>query len=285
MRKQPLVVFYLLAFAFTWAYWVPKALTSRGLASLAVPDALGILAGYGPALAAILTTLAYYGKPGICNLFRRLVLWRVGFWWYAVALLLPAATTLTALALHTLLGRQFDLGHPVTSPMNLSDMPLWQQTLLLSLMFTLGFDGLGEELGWRGFALPKFLDRYSALASSLILGTLWAAWHLPYALTQGTAMSDAPLLSFLPGMFAAAILYTWIFNNTQGSILLAILFHAANNTTFHVLPVVVPAVRSIGDLGTWVQWFAVIVIVLVAGPKHLSRNARLSGEVALTSPR
>ena len=103
------------------------------------------------------------------------------------------------------------------------------------------------------------------------MGALWAAWHLPYALTDGTAMSGAPFLSFLPGMFAAAILYTWIFSNTQGSVLLAILFHAANNTTYHLLPALVPAAGDTGNMGLIVQWAVVAAVVLIEGPDRLSR--------------
>ena len=266
-----MVVFYLLAFAFTWSYWVPRALISRGFVAGSVPDALALLAGYGPALAAVLTAFMFDGASGLRPLLRGLVRWRVGLRWYAAALLLPGVITLTAIAMNVLLGMSPGSAQPGDQSPIAPGPPLWQRALLLVVMFTLGFDGLGEELGWRGFALPRLLERYSALTASLIVGALWAAWHLPYALTDGTAMSGAPFLSFLPGMFAAAILYTWIFSNTQGSVLLAILFHAANNTTYHLLPALVPAAGDTGNMGLIVQWAVVAAVVLIEGPDRLSR--------------
>jgi membrane protease YdiL (CAAX protease family) len=238
-----------------------------------VPDALSLLAGYGPALAAILVTAAVSGRSGLRALGRRLVLWRVGLQWYTVALLLPAAMMLGGLAVHLLLGGATpSAAHPPTMPLDLPG-PLWQQILLLMLIFTLGFDGLGEEVGWRGYALPQLLQRHSALAASLILGALWALWHLPYALTVGSAMSTSPFITQVPGILANAILYTWLFNHTRGSLLLAILFHAANNVTFNALPVLVPGVADIGAWGAIVRWGVVLGVVWYNGPAHLTRTA------------
>jgi uncharacterized protein len=273
LRRYPLVIFFVLAFVFTWANWIPRALSSRGLLDLAVPDFLSLVAGYGPALAAIIVTSLVNGKAGLRQLYRRLVQWRVALQWYVVVLFLPATTMLTALGLHLLFGGVTSSVTDSTSlQLGLPDAPLWQQTLLLMLMFTLGFDGLGEEIGWRGYALPKLLTRHSALVASLILGALWALWHLPYALTLGSVMSSRPFYSFVPGMLASAILFTWIFNNTKGSILMAIVFHAAGNVTANVLPVLVPGVNDVGVWGTIVQWAVVTTVVVYFGPAHLSQS-------------
>jgi membrane protease YdiL (CAAX protease family) len=273
LRRYPLIIFFGLAIVFTWANWVPRALVSRGIIDLAVPDFLSLVAGYGPALAAIIVTSLVSGKAGLRQLFRRLVLWRVGIQWYVVVLFLPAATMLTALGLHLLFGGTTpSITNPPTLQLGLPDIPLWQQTLLLMLMFTLGFDGLGEELGWRGYALPQLLSRHSALAASLILGVVWALWHLPYALTLGSVMSDRPFYAYVPGMLASAILFTWIFNNTKGSILMAILYHAAGNVTANVLPVLAPGVNHAAAWGMIVQWAAAIAVVLFFGPAHLSKR-------------
>jgi uncharacterized protein len=98
----------------------------------------------------------------------------VGWQWYLIALFLPALITLLAITLNNLTGGTTADFAAAGFPFGSADTPLWQKILILFLVFTLGFDGLGEELGWRGFALPKLLERYSALISSLILGALWA---------------------------------------------------------------------------------------------------------------
>lgn len=254
IHRYPLLSFFLLAFLLTWANWVPRALISYRLIDATVPEFIALIAGYGPALAAILITLVISGRAGLCILGKRLIHWKVGVQWYLIVLLLPIFHALLGYALHLL----FD-----------------GEALLLILMFTLGFDGLGEELGWRGFALPRLLHRYSALNASLILGAIWAVWHLPYALTQGTSMSDSPFYAYLPGMFASAILFTWIFNNTQGSVLISILFHAAGNVTVNILPDIIPGIYDTGIWGFIVPWLVVGVVIAVEGPQHLSRKQQV----------
>ena len=268
VRRYPLVAFFTLAFGLTWANWLPQALAARGLLSITVPSFLAILAGYGPAIAAIVVTALTTGKPGLRRLVGRLTRWQVGPHWYAIALLTPLAISLTAIGLHLLTG-----GTTITitqSSLQLAPAgaPAWQHILLLFLLFTLGFDGLGEELGWRGYALPKLEARWSALVASLILGVLWAAWHLPYALTPGSVMASTPLHWFFLGVLASSILYTWIFNNTQGSVLITILFHAAGNTTANVLAINNFRVYlfSIG-----VMWCLAILVVLLTGRSCFSR--------------
>ena len=142
-------------------------------------------------------------------------------------------------------------------------MPLWQKLVILFLVFTLGFDGLGEEIGWRGFALPKLLERHSALISSLILGALWAIWHFPYALTQGTFLAEVPLHWFFINLLALSIIYTWIFNNTNGSLLLVLLFHAAGNVTSNLLPILPPATTDLRIYYFTIAINCVIAIIIL----------------------
>jgi membrane protease YdiL (CAAX protease family) len=204
--RHPLFCFFTLAFMLTWANWVPRALVSHGLIDVTVPDFMAPVAGYGPALAAIVLTGVISGRAGLLRLGKRLCRWRVGIRWYAVALFLPAAQAFTALGLHLLFGGELHRPSEVpTLQVVPLGTPLWLKALLLILMFTLGFDGLGEEVGWRGFALPRLLARYPALGASLVLGAIWALWHLPYALTEGSAMADRPFYAYLPQMFATSI--------------------------------------------------------------------------------
>ena len=100
-----------------------------------------------------------------------------------------------------------------------------------------GTDGLGEELAWRGFALPRLLTSHNALVASLILGVLWAAWHLPLVWTESAPLYQQPVWLLLLNMTAKSILFTWVFLHTRGSVLLAALLHATTNL-FVVSPVV-----------------------------------------------
>jgi uncharacterized protein len=127
-------------------------------------------------------------------------------------------------------------------------------------------DGLGEELAWRGFALPRLLTHHNALVASLILGVLWALWHLPLVWTEGATMYQQPIWLFLMDIMATSVLFTWVFLHTRGSVLIAMLFHGATN-----LFLVSPDVASTGDLELPVlamvaKWVLVAIVLLVAGP-------------------
>lgn len=245
MKKYSLAIFFLLAYLFTWSNWLPQALTSRGIVSLQVPGFLTLLSGYGPALAAIIVVALVYGWQGPRELFGRLLRWRVGIQWYLIALLLPVLITLLALSLNNLTGGASPDLSKAAFPFGPAETPLWQKLLILFLVFILGFDGLGEELGWRGFVLPKLLETRSALSSSLLLGALWAVWHFPYALTRGTFLSAVPLHWFFINLLAISIIYTWIFIHTKGSLLPVLLFHAAGNTTGNLLPILPPSASDL----------------------------------------
>ena len=100
IKKYALVSFFLLAYLFTWSNWLPQALNSRGITSIQVPGFLTLLAGYGPALAAIIVASLAYGRQGLRELFARLGRWRVGIQWYLIALFLPLLVTFLAIILN-----------------------------------------------------------------------------------------------------------------------------------------------------------------------------------------
>jgi membrane protease YdiL (CAAX protease family) len=146
---------------------------------------------------------------------------------------------------------------------------------------------LGEEVGWRGYALPALQVRYGALLASLILGVLWGLWHLPVFFNPDTSYSRLPFLLFLVFIVPVAVLMTWLFNSTGGSVLMAMLFHAVLNTAdelWKVLPeysVEPPTAAEAAAASAHyylmvaiVLWVAAIVLVLVYGPRDLSRHPR-----------
>jgi uncharacterized protein len=276
LKKYTLVIFFFLAYLFTWSNWLPQALTSRGLTSIQVPGFLTILAGYGPALAAIIVASLAYGRQGLRELFGRLLRWRVGIQWYLIALLLPALVTFLAISINNLTGGPSPDFSVAGFPFGPAETPLWQKLIILFLVFMLGFDGLGEELGWRGFALPKLLERYSTFISSLILGALWAIWHFPYALTEGTFLSEVPLHWFFINLLALSIIYTWIFVNTNGSLLLPLIFHAAGNTTSNLLPILPPAASDLRIYYFTIAINCILAITVIFLSKSLQSQQEFS---------
>lgn len=262
--------FVLVAFAFTWFFWLLAVLEARGLiSSLPVPALF--LGAFGPMVAAVVLTAQEGGRAGLRSLLSRVVRWRVAPFWYGVALLGPFALTLGAMALHMLLGGQ---------PPNLLAMIGALPTVLALSVYMLIQVGIGEEIGWRGYALPKLQAGYSALISSVIVGVIWALWHLPLFFNPATSYSNTPVWVFLVFLLPFAILYTWIFNSTEGSVLMVMILHAVTNASSG------PLWRATAEYSTTVSstnvyliqaallWVAVIVLVLVYGPSNLSRKPR-----------
>ena len=203
VKRHPLVVFFILAYTLTWPL-IPL---------VSVSPLWGFPALFGPALAAVIVAAITDGRAGLRDLLGRLVRWRVGARWYAVALGLPVILALAAAGLHLALGARSSIEFGGLSVLNF-------------VVFVLI---VGEELGWRGYALPRLLARRSALAASLILGVLWGLWHLPTFFVPGAPQHGLPITAFLLLTMAYSVLFTWIYLHTGGSVLLATLFHGAIN--------------------------------------------------------
>jgi membrane protease YdiL (CAAX protease family) len=155
---------------------------------------------------------------GIARIFSRLVRWRVGAKWYAIIFATPVVLCLFSIAITLCF-----LPHAQIAPLSIEKL----RELPDRFLFILFFIGLGEEPGWRGFALPQFQTKHSPLIASLILAPLWALWHLPLIGNEFPWPLVAP---FVLSVFGATFMLTWIFNGTKESVLLPMLFHATVNT-------------------------------------------------------
>ena len=230
LTRHPLTLYFILAYAGTWLVTVPFALSANGVGLLpfGIPDGSVIFVSamwvfLGPTLAAFIMTGATEGRAGIGRLLRRYVLWRVGLRWYLVVLLGPPVLILLVTIL---------LPGALASFQTFA--PLDPLLLLVTFPLILIFGGpLFEEGGWRGFALPRLQRLHGPFVGSLILGILWACWHLPlfWITVWGTPPTILNMVLFVPTVVFMTIVYTWVFNNTKGSVLLAILLH----TSFDVL--------------------------------------------------
>ena len=200
-----------------------------------------------------------------------MVRWRVGLQWYAVALLLPVAIVLVALYLVALFG-----GPSPTA----AAFAGWYTLPLIFLSTTLINGPFTEEPGWRGFLLPRLQSSYSPLVASLIVGVIWASWHLPLLLSDPTG--QRPALQFFVVVVAQSVVFTWVYNGTRGSVLLVILMHGAFNSFASFL---VPEV--FGSFGSasyglfwwlmatlwWVVALAVIAVIGLARDRAPSMEA------------
>ena len=264
--RHPLTAFFLLAFGLTWAVWVPRAASSQGLLASDLPYAVGQVWTWIPAVAAILAAALSGGHTSVRELGVRLVRWRVNWRWYALVLAGPAAFSMTVAGTYALLGGSL----ATATPSALREGPLAVLFFFLVLALT---DGVGEEIGWRGFALPRLLSGYGAVTASVILGVLCALWHLPLIWTEGAPLFQYPAWLLLLDVTAKTILFTWVFLHTRGSVLLAVLFHASTNL-FAVSPVVSEAGGlALPALAASAKWMLVLVLILALGPR-LARGPR-----------
>lgn len=267
-KAYPLTRFFVTVYFISWVLWIPVALSSQGIIPIQLPVLLAVvIGGISPSLTAVVLTIAEEGKDGIRNLFTRLLRWRVAIQWYLFVLLAPAMIMLCSAALYTLsAGTTFEF----------FKIGNWLVIFMLFL-FTLLFGGpLGEEIGWRGYALPRLLVNRNALLASLIVGVLWGLWHLPLFWIQGSLQADIPIVWFLVSILAESILYTWVHIHTIGSLLLAILFHAAVNTwaKLILLPLLADSLSPLLLTFGLEIALAVIVVVLVRKKFLLRPNTR-----------
>jgi uncharacterized protein len=246
------------------AYFV-LVLASAGIAALlllAFPGVLPtlpilLLASWMPNIVGIAVTAKAGGRPALRELFGRAVRWRFGVGWYAVALLLPAAAVLIAVGIGAILR--------IEAPPAITDA----NVLIPLFVFNVLAGPLGEELGWRGTALPRLLARWSALISSLILGTLWWTFHTP-GFVLGLFSPGFTPVGALAGAIALTVLITWMFTNTGGSLIPGALMHLSINFVTAASGVSEsPLLYSLTVAGLVV---AAIGVVLVYGPRHFVRT-------------
>ena len=262
------MTFFALAFGISWALWVPAALFGSRSTLLVV------LAGaFGPTLAALLRTALHDGRRGLKRLLGRLPSWRVGAGWYLVMLLGTAAVGFLTILPYPLFGGPPVSFSPAVPP---AFLPV---VFLVSLLFG---GPLNEEAGWRGYTLPRLQSEKSALSSSLILGLVWGLWHLPLFFVGGTSQSGWPFVPFVLWTVALSVLLAWVYNNTGGSLLLAVLAHGAVNFTAGFLFPIFPAAGA-EDATPFLLYAALlgvaaVAVVLLAGPRRLSCKKPLPEE-------
>jgi len=210
MKRHAFIVFVALAVLISWFPWVTGG--------------TGFLV-FGPSIAGVIMIAVISGKAGLHDLGQRAMRWRVSFIWWAVALFSTGLIILFSIAINaTLLGGDFP-GFSIFR----------QEWYLAPLFFVITLVGgpLGEEFGWRGFALPNLQSKYSPIVASVIIGIVWALWHLPLFFQPGSLHAKiglAMLPVFIAGEIVLATIMTWVYNRTDGSLLVGgIILHNADN--------------------------------------------------------
>jgi membrane protease YdiL (CAAX protease family) len=234
-ERRALLTFVVLTFGISWglggvcilAFGQPGYVIGKSTSN----PLFFLFFGFGPSLAAFITTAVFNGRSGVKALSGSLLRWRVPPIWYAVVLIgIPALAILQAAVSAAGGGSFVEYLRPPAPAFGTR----WYQVALYLVTGLIGemLGGpLSEEPGWRGYALPALLEQWSPLASSLALGVIWALWHLPLFFLPGVGQFHESFLWFAANVIALSILITWVFAGTNGSVLLAILMHLLFNLT------------------------------------------------------
>ena len=283
LARYPLTSFFVMAYAFAWIVELPVVLseTGTGLLPYTLPKpvvAILIIAATftGPTVAAFIMTGVTEGRAGIRRLLRRYVQWRVGIQWYLFVLLgIPVIVLLGGIVVPGAL----ESFQPIILPLLLA------YPLAFLMTFLLG-GPLGEEPGWRGFALPRLQRRNGPLVGSIILGVLWAFWHFPLFWSGvWTPPTLANMVMFVVMITALTIIMTWVFNHANGSLLITMLMHASFNTFANRIEAPLfpaPILNEYGLLPVLIGFTATALVLIVAtrgrlGYEHYERYLATEG--------
>ncbi len=251
VRQSPLASFFALAFAFTWAL-LPLAASSI---------AVSLVALCGPAVSAMVVS-AVVGGAMRPQFRERLLQWRVAPGWYVLALLLPLPITALRSGVERLLGAS---GAVAFQPIS------WLGVVVFVLV-------AGEEIGWRGLALPLLRERLGRWTASVVLGAAWAAWHLPLFHMPGMPQYGSPFPAFVPYTIALSVILTVLSGGTRGSVPIATLFHGAVNTFGFVHHGVTPVMR--GWSNALAYGAGAVLLAAIAARRPSASGSQADGEGA-----
>lgn len=259
---KELIIFFLLANILSWIFWIPSFLYVAGIGQNLPHKLFETIGNFMPSIVGILITYVALGREGLKRLLKGLLKVRFSVVWYLYAfLLMPTILFIAYLLSYLISGLEFQsLLAPIILP------KVWPIFLLI-LYFVVMQGPLGEEIGWRGYALPRLFELFNPLKSSIILGFIWSIWHFPkfflegstqYALTEAYGVIVA-LVGYTVFTIILTILITFLFIKTKGSILSVMIFHAMSNFSHGLITILT---EPIGGVCILVVMGAVVGLVL-----------------------
>jgi uncharacterized protein len=263
--RRRLLTFFALTFVWSWTCWLlePVVKDTSNIAS----SALFFLGGFGPSLAAVAIVAITGGRAGLRAWLSQCLQWRIGWGWMTLAFLSPLAILTLAAAGHMALG-----GSVPPSP------AAGHIGMLIANFFLVFLVGgpLGEEIGWRGYALPALQQRLNWRCASLALGLIWGMWHMPLFFIAESSQSNGSMAVFFVLIIATSVFYSWLYNRSEGSVLPAMVLHMASNSW----PFLIPVLPSDADQR---PYLFVVGLVVTAAIWLLLRRDRHQSNIGFTS--
>lgn len=271
-----LAIYFGLAYLISWIIWLPLYGHSLGLTNLPTFTYHHGLGALGPLLASFLTTWAFHKKEGVGQLIKKCLQFKP-LLYLSIALFSPFVLVFAATIINYFVNaRPIDL----SGLLRCKEFPHFN--LLTFFVYNLMFFGLGEEVGWRGFALPRFQKHFNALTSSLMLTAFWAIWHLPLFFYRPgyTSMDWAGILGWVLSLLTGSVLLTWLFNASRGSILICAVFHSTIDIAFTAD---LADQNVVSYMGLLITLWGILTIV-VFKPRNLAFGEREKSAFPVSEP-
>jgi len=230
--SDPWQNFFMLTLGLSWSV---SALAYFGV----IPTVLLFPAAYSPSLVALGLTVWDSGMPGVKTLLRRFLIWRVSARWYLFAAFYMAAVALITAVTYHLISKSWPSVHPLPWLALVSPIVIRSSSRIVVRA--------SEEIGWRGYALPRLSERFGLRNASLILGPMWAAWHLPLFLTPMSGSYHQSFPQYALGVTAISVAFAWLYSNTRCSLLLVTLMHSAMDETLFTASAVIPPSKPLAN--------------------------------------
>ncbi|MEP7288201.1 MAG: type II CAAX endopeptidase family protein [Chloroflexota bacterium] len=278
IKQHPLITFFLLAYGISWS--LGGLLIARRNGWLEVPEGIHYLIAFGPLIASVIVTAVMHGRSGLVDLWSRITRWRVGWLWLIIGCLSPLILFLMAMLISFVATGKWP------------DFALFAKVNYLGIigipaafLLWLATFGFGEEIGWRGFALPQLQQRFGLLTSALILGVFWALWHLPQFFYHEPfmAMGIGGFVGFAISIIMGSILLAWLYNHANASILVVALWHGCFD--FLTSPMAKEPIAALMSMAVIVWVIAIIVAMLRRRTNGVSADSVLSVQTHTTNYR
>lgn len=274
VQRYPVLAYLAATCAWTWTFWGYLIFTPLAHESL-LWKGLFVLGVSGPLFASFGLSLLL-GKQEAKELLRRFAIWKFSPWYYLLALGLPPLL-------------MWGAGVFSNSFLHEKTAMAWPSLpALVITFFWLMIRGgpVNEEFGWRGFLLPRLLQRHNPFIATMILGPIWALWHWPLWFLSGVPHGNWPFVLFFLMVLPINVLFTWFYLRTRGSILLAVLFHTALNTAIKFVAILPPAYPSLTPFVVWVSfaWLLVVMVVFVERRRWFASPGSVSSGPVVGKP-
>jgi len=264
MKRKEIILFLILTFLFSWIIWGSALLliTLKYKVSGVLLISLITLGSFGPSIIGVILTIYFGGKVEVTKLFKRLTIYKFKPWLYIFVILLCPIVMTLSIFIHNLLGGNLNYFNSI-NPIQ----------IILVFIFILILGGpLGEEIGWRGFVLARLQKTNSSVKSAMILGVIWAIWHIPLFFLKGSSQYGFPYGIFFVNTIAFSIIIAYVLNKSGESLFLSMLFHGAFNTSLsciNIMPQITHTLRPI-IIAIFILWIICIIMIRFFKPNENS---------------